>query len=313
MRALITGVTGMDGWYLAKQLHAEGWTVTALVRGQRDRVVPDGVHVVQGDMLDQSSVINALLDVQPHVVFNLAAITAIGMSWKQPELMANVNGVGVLRMLEAIRVVNKDIKLVQASTADQFGNNDGTPLDETALFAPRTPYGVAKQYAHDLCVTYREAYNMHVSTLILFNHSASRHGTEFIVRKVTSNVARIDGEIQAGQRVRPLQLGKIDAVRDWGYAPDFVRAYPLAAVKQAPGDYVIATRIGHTVGDLVRIAFEAVHLDWARYTSYDHDIGRPVDVATRIGNYDKANRVIGWKPTILFEDMIQSMVLEEVK
>jgi GDPmannose 4,6-dehydratase len=311
MRALITGITGMDGWHLAQHLLTDHWTVAGLVRGQRDREVPQGVHVVPGDLLDQSSLMNALIDVQPHVVFNLAAITSIGMTWRQPDITANVNGLGVLRMLEAIRTVNKDIKLVQASTADQFGPNDGTPLDEMSPFAPRTPYGVAKQYAHDACATYREAHGMHVSTLIMFNHSSPRHGTEFIVRKVTSNVARIKAEIFSHQHVRPLQLGKLDAVRDWGYAPDYVRAYPLAAAQQEPDDYVIATGVGHTVGDLVRIAFEADDLDWAMYTSFDHDIGRPVDVTTRIGNYAKAHSVLGWRPKVHFEDMILSMVLGE--
>lgn len=308
MRALITGVTGMDGWHLAEHLITQGWTVAGLVRGQRDREVPPGVHVVQGDLLDQSSVINALLDVQPQVVFNLGAITSIGLSWRQPELMANVNGVGVLRVLEAIRVVNRDIRLVQASTADQFGHNDGTPLDETAAFAPRTPYGTAKQFAHDACVSYREAYGMHVSTLLLFNHSSVRHGKEFIVRKITSNAARIRLELSAGQRTRPLQLGRITAVRDWGYAPDYIRAYPLAAVQEEPDDYVIATGVGHTVEDLVDTAFAALELDWTQYVTYDHDIGRPADVATRIGNADKAKRVLGWTPTVGFQAMVDLII-----
>lgn len=311
MRALITGVTGMDGWHLAEHLRDAGWTVTAMIHGQRERELPHGVRGVQADLLDQSSLVNVLRDIQPHTVFNLGAVTSIGLSWKQPDLMANVTGLGVLRLLDAIRLVNKNIRLVQASTADQFGHNDGTPMDETAPFAPRTPYGVAKQFAHDMCLAYREAYDMHVSTLILFNHSSPRHGKEFIVRKVTSNVARIKREIEAGQRVRPLQLGKIDAVRDWGYAPDYVRAYPMAAAKVVPDDYVIATGVGHTVGDLVRVAFNTYDLDWQQHVSYDHDIGRPADVATRIGRYDKACRVLGWRPMIEFVDMIEAMVLGE--
>lgn len=311
MRALITGVTGMDGWHLAEHLRSKGMTVIALVHGQREREVPAGVLTVQADLMDQSSLVNALRDVQPQFVFNLGAITSIGLSWKQPDLMANVTGVGVLRLLEAIRLVNKDIRMVQASTADQFGHNDGTPLDETATFAPRTPYGVAKQFAHDMCLSYREAYDMHVSTLILFNHSSERHGREFIVRKVTSNVARIVQEVKADQRVHPLQLGSLDAVRDWGYAPDYVRAYLSAASREVPDDFVIATGVGHTVRELVWSTFECAGLDWAKYTTYDHDIGRPADVATRIGNADKAKKLLGWYPRTDFEAMLCKILENE--
>lgn len=311
MRVLITGVTGMDGWHLAELLRDQGHTVVAMIHGQREREVPTGVLSVQADLMDQSSLVNVLRDVQPHTIYNLGAITSIGLSWKQPDLMANVTGLGILRLLEAIRLVNKNIRLVQASTADQFGHNDGTPLDETATFAPRTPYGVAKQFAHDMCLSYREAYNMHVSTLILFNHSSERHGREFIVRKVTSNIARIKREVDTLQHVRPLQLGPINAVRDWGYAPDYVRAYPLAAARDVPDDYVIATGVGHTVRELVWSAFACVGLKWEDHTTYDHDIGRPADVAMRIGNADKAKRLLGWYPRTDFETMLCKILENE--
>jgi GDPmannose 4,6-dehydratase len=304
MRALITGVSGMDGSHLADQLLAEGHEVYGLVRGQRTPLyVPDGLRVVRGDLGDQSSLIAALRESQPDVVFNLAAITSIGLSWGQPTLMADVTGLGVLRLLEAIRFVDRDIRVVQASSADQFGQPEAPSMNEDTPFAPRSPYGAAKEFAHDTCLSYRQAYGMHLSTLLMFNHSSERHGDEFVVRKVTKAAARI-----SQGRQDKLTLGGLAVQRDWGYAPDYVRAYPLAAAQDVPGDYVVATGVVHSLRDLCQAAFTRVGLDWRDHVVTDPDLTRPADVAVRRGDASKARDTLGWAPTVPFDGMIGRMV-----
>jgi GDPmannose 4,6-dehydratase len=309
MRVLVTGVTGMDGSHLAEQLLADGHEVYGLVRGQRTpSCVPDGLNVLRGDLGDQTSLIAALRTAQPHAVYNLAAITAIGLSWGQPALMADTNGLGVLRLLEAIRFVDDQIRFVQASTADQFGNvPPGVRMSETTPFAPRSPYGVAKQTAHDTVVTYRQAYGLHASTLIMFNHSSERHGPEFVVRKVTQAAARIALGLQ-----EKLAMGDLTGQRDWGYAPDYVRAYPLAAAQKTPGDYVIASGTTHSVEQLVATAFDSVGLDWRQHVTTDPNFSRPIDVAVRQGDPTHAEEVLGWNSTVGFGEMIARMVREDL-
>lgn len=304
---LISGVTGQDGWYLAELLTSQGHCVTALVRGQRPVKLPWGVEEVRGDLTDQGSLISALRAVQPDVVCNLAAVSSIGISWSQPESMSNVTGLGVLRLLEAIRVTNPLTRLVQASSADQFGNFSGTATENTP-FNPRTPYGVAKLYAHALCQSYREAYGMHISTAIMYSHTSDRQSKEFVVPKVTQAAALIS----RGQQDE-LALGNLNIRRDWGWAPDFVRAFPLMAAKPTPDDYILSTNTSHSLQDLCTYAFEAVGLDWQRYVKTDVKFIRPTDVTEQVGSHQKARDVLNWWPTRPFREMVTEMVKESLQ
>lgn len=309
MRALITGVTGQDGSYLAEQLAAAGHEVWGLLRGQRnpkrawiEGQVP-GIRLVEGDLLDQSSLQHALTTARPDVVYNLGALTFVGMSWQQPSLMTEVTGLGCLRMLEAIRAVNPAIRFVQASTSEMFGSSPA-PQRETTPFAPRSPYGTAKLFAHHTTVNYRESYGLHASTAIMFNHESPRRGEEFVTRKVTAAAARI----AAGRQREPLWLGNVHSRRDWGWAPDYVRALPLIAAQHEPGDFVLATGETHSVHDLVVTAFAAVGLDWERWLRIDEELYRPADVEHLQGDATRAREVLGWAPRVGFKDIVRALV-----
>nr|MDT0658034.1 GDP-mannose 4,6-dehydratase [Micromonospora sp. DSM 115978] len=309
MRALITGVTGQDGSYLAEQLTADGHEVYGLVRGQRNprrdwiSLLVPGIRLIDGDLLDQSSLQHALTVAQPDVVYNLGAITYVGMSWQQPTLMTEVTGLGVLRLLEAIRAVDPDIRLVHASSSEMFGAVAESPQTERTPFNPRSPYGVAKVFAHHTVVNYRESYGLHASTAIMFNHESTRRGPEFVTRKVSLAAAAI-----AAGRQDKLRLGNIAARRDWAWAPDYVRALPLIADQPEPDDYVLATGRTHTVERLADVAFEVAGLDYRDHLVIDPALHRPADVELLQGDASKAAAVLGWKPTLTFEELVARMV-----
>lgn len=312
MRALITGVTGQDGSYLAEQLAEAGHEVFGLLHGQRNPkrawiqdLVPS-LQLVEGDLLDQSSLQHALVAAGPDVVFNLGALTFVGMSWRQPTLMTEVTGLGCLRMLEAIRAVDPGIRMVQASTSEMFGSSPA-PQRESTPFHPRSPYGVAKLFAHHTALNYRESYGLHVSTAIMFNHESPRRGEEFVTRKVTAAAARI----AAGQQTH-LGLGNLYSRRDWGWAPDYTRALPLMAAADEPGDYVLATGETHSVRELVEAAFDAVGLDWRQHVRQDREQFRPADVEDLQGDPGHAREALGWEPTWKFADIVRYLVAADV-
>jgi GDPmannose 4,6-dehydratase len=312
VRALITGITGQDGSYLAEHLAADGVEVYGLLHGQRnprrawlESLVP-GIRLVEGDLLDESSLRDALTRSQPDVVYNLGALTFVGMSWQQPSLMTEVTGLGVLRLLEAVRAVDPGIRVVQASTSEMFGSSPA-PQNEATPFQPRSPYGTAKLFAHHTAVNYRESYGLHVSTAIMFNHESPRRGEEFVTRKVTAAAARI-----AAGRQHTLGLGNLTAQRDWGWAPDYVAALPLMAARLEPDDYVLATGESNTVAALCRVAFAEVGLDWTRHVVRDPSQVRPADVEHLEGDAGKARRVLGWTPTLRFEQIVAELVRADV-
>jgi GDPmannose 4,6-dehydratase len=309
VRALITGVTGQDGSYLAEQLAADGHDVFGLLHGQwnpkrawLETLVP-GVKLIEGDLLDQSSLQHALQYAEPDVVFNLGALTYVGMSWQQPTLMTEVTGLGCLRMLEAIRSVNPAIRFVQASTSEMFGQAATAPQDESTPFHPRSPYGVAKLFAHHTTVNYRESYDMHASTAIMFNHESPRRGEEFVTRKVTSTVARI-----AQGRPERLRLGNVESRRDWGWAPDYVAALPLIAAADKADDFVLATGVTHSVRKLCQVAFGLVDLDYTDHLDIDPALFRPADVDLLRGDASKARQQLGWTPRVSFELIVAILV-----
>jgi GDPmannose 4,6-dehydratase len=308
MRALITGVTGQDGSYLAELLHGQGHEVWGLLRGQHnpkrawiEGLVP-GIRLVEGDLLDQSSLQHALTVAAPDVVYNLAALTFVGMSWQQPTHMSEVTGLGCLRLLEAIRHTNPAIRVLQASTSEMFGAT-AAPQCEASTFAPRSPYGTAKLFAHHTAVNYRESYGMHASTAIMFNHESPRRGEEFVTRKVTSAAVRISAGLQ-----QVLRLGNVHARRDWGWAPDYVKALPLITARDVPEDFVLATGETHTVLELVNAAFRLVGKDWRDHLRIDADLNRPADVEHLQGDATKAREVLGWRPHYRFDDVVRALV-----
>jgi GDPmannose 4,6-dehydratase len=313
MRALITGVTGQDGSYLAEQLTGVGHIVYGLVRGQptakwaQVQGLAPGLRLLQGDLLDQPSLQAALHVAQPDVVFNLGALTSIGMSWGQPIVMSEVTGMGCLRLLEAVRAAAPAARVVQASSADMFGLVTSCPQDESTPLKPRTPYGVAKAFAHETVASYREAYGMHASTAILFNHVSPRSAEELIVRKVTAAAARI-----AAGRQDKLTLGRVDARRDWGWAPDFTRALPLIAEHDTPGDYVLATGESHSVMELVEAAFAAAGITTGPHLESDPALLRPGDTDERRGDYSKASALLGWEPSVLFGEIVTRLVASDM-
>jgi len=309
VKALITGVTGQDGSYLAEHLTDLGWDVWGMLRGQRhpkrawlQGLVP-GMHLLEGDLLDQSSLQHVLTEAEPDVVFNLGAITFVGMSWQQPTLMSEATGLGPLRMVEAIRTVNPDIRLVQASSSEQFGAVREIPQRETTPFNPRSPYGIAKVFAHHTVVNARESYGLHASTAIMFNHESPRRGEEFVTRKVTAAAARI--AMGSNERLR---LGNMDARRDWGWAPDFMTAMPLIAARDEPGDFVLATGETHSVRELCEVAFDAAGLSHRDHVAHDPALLRPADVDVLLGDPSKAVDILGWKPTMIFHEIVRRLV-----
>ncbi|WP_123602081.1 GDP-mannose 4,6-dehydratase [Micromonospora sp. Llam0] len=323
-RALITGITGQDGFYLAGHLLAEGYEVWGLVRGQSGsrasqihQTVPD-VHLVSGDLLDQGSLISAVDRVQPDEVYNLGAISFVPLSWQQAELTAKVNGLGVLGMLEAVRVcggINASrsappgqIRFYQASSAEMFGKVRETPQHEGTPFHPRSPYGVAKAYGHFLTQNYRESYGMHAVSGILFNHESPRRGAEFVTRKVSLAVARIKLGLQ-----EKLPLGNLSARRDWGFAGDYVQAMHRMVTQDEPEDYVIGTGVTHSVRDLVEIAFGAIGLDWRDHVVSDPAQIRPAEVDLLCADPAKARELLGWKPSVQFAGLVQMIVESDLK
>ena len=313
-RALITGITGQDGSYLAEFLLGKGYGVYGMVRRasfQRfDRIqhILDRVEIIEGDLTDQSSLDDAMKTIAPDEVYNLASQSFVPTSWNQPVLTADVTGTGVTRMLEAIRKHKPDSKFYQASTSEMFGKVRETPQNETTPFYPRSPYGVAKVYAHWITINYRESYNIFACSGICFNHESPRRGLEFISRKVTDGVARIKLGL-ADQ----LKLGNLEARRDWGFAKDFVEAMWLMLQQDQPEDYVIATGVSHSVRDLVDTAFDYVGLPTEPYVVVDPKLFRPAEVDILVGDASKAKANLGWTPTSSFKEMIHTMVEADLK
>ena len=316
--ALITGITGQDGHHLTKFLLSAGYNVAGLVNGQRNSredsfssLFPE-VKLVQGDLTDFSSLLQIVHEIQPDEIYNLGAISFVGLSFKQPELTANVTGLGALRLLEAVRKVGgeKSIRFYQASSSEMFGKVRATPQNELTPFHPRSPYGVAKAFAHYTCVNYREAYGMHISSGILFNHEGEYRGHEFVTRKITSNVAKIKLGIQ-----NSFTLGDLSPQRDWGYAGDYVEAmWKMTQVNEA-SDYVIATGQTRSVRDFVVAALIAAGLepDVEKYVSYDMTMKRPSEVDLLVGDATKAKRELGWEPKTTFEELVGLMVENDLR
>jgi GDPmannose 4,6-dehydratase len=313
-KAFITGITGQDGSYLAEFLLGKGYGVYGMVRRasfQRfDRIehILDRVEIIEGDLTDQSSLDDAIKMIAPDEIYNLASQSFVPTSWNQPVLTADVTGTGVTRMLEAIRKHKPDSRFYQASTSEMFGKVHETPQSETTPFYPRSPYGVAKVYAHWITINYRESYNIFACSGICFNHESPRRGLEFISRKVTDGVARIKLGL-ADQ----LKLGNLEARRDWGFAKDFVEAMWLMLQQDQPEDYVIATGVSHSVRDLVDTAFEYVGLPTEPYVVIDPKLFRPAEVDILVGNASKARANLGWTPTSSFKEMIHTMVEADLK
>jgi GDPmannose 4,6-dehydratase len=307
--ALITGITGQDGMYLAEHLLAQDYVVYGLIRGQnnpkRERLeeMLPGLELVEGDLLDQSSLIAALEFTQPDEVYNLGAISFVALSWKQALLTGEITALGVTRMLEAVREACPEARFYQASSSEMFGKVRETPQTEATPFYPRSPYGVAKAYGHHITVNYRESYDLYACSGILFNHESPRRGLEFVTRKISWHAAAIE----RGER-RELRLGNLDARRDWGYAKDYVDAMWRMLDRDTAEDYVIATGKTHTVRRCVEIAFERVGLDWEQYVVTDPALLRPAEVDLLVGDYGKAQRDLGWEPRTSFEELISLMV-----
>ena len=307
--ALITGVTGQDGTYLAELLLSKGYKVYGLIRGQNNpkkefisELIPN-LEFVDGDLLDQSSLIAALEFAQPDEVYNLGAISFVGLSWTQALLTGEITGLGVIRMLEAIRIVNKKIKFYQASSSEMFGKVRETPQNEDTSFYPRSPYGVAKTYGHYITVNYRESHGIFACSGILFNHESPRRGLEFVTRKVTNSVARI----KLGKQ-KELVLGNLESQRDWGFAGDYVEAMWKMLQQEQASDYVIATGKTHSVKKLCELAFSNVGLDWEKYVVSDPKFFRPAEVDLLKGDYSKAEKELDWKPKVNFNELIKMMV-----
>ena len=317
-RALITGITGQDGRHLAEFLNSKGYEVFGLVKGQNNpkaESIRDEfpfVQLVPGDLADFSSLVSALEMSQPDEVYNLGAISFVAMSFNQAELTGNITGLGVLRMLEAIRLVGgarkNPIRFYQASSSEMFGKVRETPQTEMTPFHPRSPYGVAKVFAHDITVNYRESYDMFACSGILFNHEGPRRGLEFVTRKITNSVARIKLGLQ-----NELVLGNLEAKRDWGFAGDYVEAMWMMLQQPTPDDFVIATGKAHSIEQLLEVAFTAAEMgDWRKFVRQDQRFFRPAEVDLLIGDATKAKTKLGWQPKVGFETLIQMMVTNDL-
>jgi GDPmannose 4,6-dehydratase len=312
--ALITGITGQDGTYLAQMLIARGYNVYGLVRGQNNprlamvaALCPE-VEFVEGDLLDQSSLIAALESSQPTEVYNLGAISFVGLSFKQALLTGEITGLGVTRMLEAIRTVNDKIKFYQASSSEMFGKVRESPQTELTPFHPRSPYGVAKVYGHYITVNFRESYGMFACSGILFNHESPRRGLEFVTRKITNGVARIKLGLQ-----KQLSLGNLESQRDWGFAGDYVDAMYRMLQQPEPDDYVIATGEMHNIREFLELAFSRAGLDWRDHVVSDPRFFRPAEVDRLVGDFSKARQKLGWAPTTSFEELANMMVDSDMR
>ena len=308
-RALITGITGHDGSYLAEHLLGEGYEVIGMVRRsstvtfERIAHIQDRISTVQGDLLDQASMIDLLRTWKPQEVYNLAAQSFVQTSFGQPVLTGDVTGLGVTRLLDAVRIADPGIRFYQASSSEMFGKVVEVPQSETTPFYPRSPYGVAKLYGHWITVNYRESYDLHASSGILFNHESPRRGLEFVTRKITNTVAKI----KLG-KANELRLGNLEAERDWGFAGDYVKAMWLMLQQDSPDDYVVATGETHSVRKFCQIAFGHVGLNYEDYVVIDEAFYRPAEVDLLIGTPAKAEAKLGWKPEVGFEDLVTMMV-----
>jgi len=322
-RALITGITGQDGRHLSEHLLEQGYEVFGVLRGQHnpkraivEREVPD-VHLVEGDLTDQVSLISAVQTVQPDEVYNLGAMSFVALSWNQPELTGNVTGLGALRMLEAIRIVQGStasrsggpgIRFYQASSSEMFGAAEEVPQHELTRFHPRSPYGVAKVFAHHMTINYRESYGMFACSGILFNHEGWRRGPEFVTRKISRAAARI----KLGRQDK-LTLGNLESKRDWGYAGDYVQAMHLMLQQDRPDDYVIGTGECFSVRDFAEAAFRCVGLNWEAYVTLDSSLLRPAEVDILQADPAKARKVLGWQPKVTFAGLVELMVESDLK
>ncbi len=307
--ALITGITGQDGAYLAEFLLSQGYSVHGMVRRAStenfERIQPlrDRVTLHQADLLDQLSIINLIRDVRPTEIYNLAAQSFVPTSWLQPLLTGEFTALGVTRMLEGVRLVDRSIRFYQASSSEMFGAAKEEPQNEDTPFYPRSPYGVAKVYGHWITVNYRESYDIFACSGILFNHESPLRGKEFVTRKITDGVARIKLGLQD-----ELVLGNLDAMRDWGFSGDYVKAMWMMLQQDEPDDYVVATNQKHSVRELVDLAFQCVGLNWQDYVRTDPTLFRPAEVNTLRGDASKARRVLGWEPEVDFPGLVRMMV-----
>ncbi|MEJ2556514.1 MAG: GDP-mannose 4,6-dehydratase [Anaerolineae bacterium] len=308
-RALVTGITGQDGSYLAEFLLSQGYEVLGMVRRSstvnfdRIRHFQDDVTIVQGDLLDQMSLLDILREHRPQEVYNLAAQSFVPTSWKQPVLTGEFTALGVTRVLDAIRIVDPEIRFYQASSSEMFGKVRETPQNENTPFYPRSPYGVAKVYGHWITINYRESYNLFACSGILFNHESPRRGLEFVTHKVTYGAARIKLGL-----AHNLHLGNLQARRDWGYAGDYVQAMWLMLQQDGPDDYVVATGVTHSVQELCEAAFGYLDIDWRKFVVSDPQFFRPAEVDLLVGDSSKAHAKLGWEPSINFEQLIRLMV-----
>lgn len=308
-RALITGITGQDGAYLAEFLLKRGYQVHGMVRRsssenfERIGHLRDTVQLHQADLLDQLSIVRLVDEVRPHHLYNLAAQSFVPTSFVQPLLTGEFTGLGVTRVLEAVRTVDRSIRVYQASSSEMFGCVREEPQRETTPFWPRSPYGVAKVYGHWITVNYREAYDLFACSGILFNHESPLRGKEFVTRKITDAVARIKLGVQ-----KKLKLGNLDALRDWGFAGDYVRAMWMMLSHDSPDDYVVATGEKHSVREFAQIAFAHVGLNWEDHVEVDPQFLRPSEVTTLCGDSSKARRILGWKPEVSFSELVEMMV-----
>ncbi len=308
-RALITGITGQDGSYLAELLLDKGYEVHGMVRRssteklERVEHLRDKITLHQGDLLDQRSLGDTLREAKPDEIYNLAAMSFVHTSWTQPVLTAEFTGVGVTRLLEAVREVCPEARFYQASSSEMFGKVREIPQTELTPFYPRSPYGVAKAYGHFITVNYRESYDLHASSGILFNHESPRRGLEFVTRKISWHAAAIKEGVRDS-----LELGNLDAERDWGYAKDYVEAMWLMLQQDRAEDFVIATGETHSVKECVQVAFDQAGLDWEKYVKLNKKFLRPAEVDQLVGDYSKAEKALGWKPKTTFEELIRLMV-----
>lgn len=309
--ALITGITGQDGSYLAEFLLEKEYRVIGMVRRSStvnfDRIAhlqeAEALEIAQGDLLDQMSLIDILREYRPDEVYNLAAQSFVPTSWRQPVLTGEFTALGVTRMLDAVRIVNPEARFYQASSSEMFGKVVEVPQRETTPFYPRSPYGVAKVYGHWITVNYRESYNLYACSGILFNHESPRRGLEFVTHKVTYAAARIKLGLQD-----ELRLGNLDARRDWGYAGDYVQAMWMMLQQPEPDDYVVATGETHSVRELCQVAFDCVGLNWEDYVIVDEKFYRPAEVDLLIGDPSKAHAKLGWEPSVTFQELVELMV-----
>lgn len=316
-KVIITGITGQDGSYLAEFLLSKNYKVYGMVRRsstenfERIEHIKDKIEFYHADLLDFSSLVEMIDEIRPDEVYNLAAQSFVPTSWKQPILTGEFTALGVTRLLEAIKLIDKKIKFYQASSSEMFGKVLEIPQKETTPFYPRSPYGVAKVYGHFITVNYRESYDIFACSGILFNHESPRRGREFVTRKITEGVAKI----KLGM-IDKLHLGNLDAKRDWGYAGDYVKAMYMMLQQEKPSDYVIATGETHSVKEFVQLAFERVGLDYKDFVVIDKAFFRPAEVDQLVGDYSKAKKILGWEPTVSFKELVNMMVdsdLEKLK